>query len=176
MLHKTTPNELDRHDPSGRGLHSSRCARLNCEVLCIVQLCFNAASTESAYSDVISQVMHVVSLLRNCLFSCTQLSSSTPDEVIDLGAAPRPSFLAHMLRRSLKTAISCLTLQTWLVCLLRQKTRRVLLIALALVAASQQARLPLNQRTTLVKPQLSSELSGWSALGVASPLAHRRFG
>ena len=30
------PNELDRHDPSGRGLHSSRCTRLNCEVLCML--------------------------------------------------------------------------------------------------------------------------------------------
>ena len=37
VLHtRTPPNELDRHDPSGRGLHSSRCTRLNCEVLCML--------------------------------------------------------------------------------------------------------------------------------------------
>ena len=50
------------------------------------------------------------------------------------------------------------------------------LVTLALVAASQQARLPLNQGTALVEPSLISELSGWSVLGVASPPAHRRFG
>ena len=31
-------------------LHSSRCTRLNREVLCIVQLCFNAASTEPGWT------------------------------------------------------------------------------------------------------------------------------
>ena len=61
-------------------------------------------------------------------------------------------------------------------CLLRQTTRRVLFITLALVAASQQARLPLNQGTAREEPPQSSELSGWSVLGVASPLAHRRVG
>ena len=68
VLHKTPPKEFDRHDPSDRGLHSSRCTRLNCEVLYILQLCFNAASTASARtkSDVISHTMHVLSLLRNC--------------------------------------------------------------------------------------------------------------
>ena len=44
------------------------------------------------------------------LFSCIQLGSFTPDEVIiDPGAVPRTAALAHMLRTSLKTAISCLT-------------------------------------------------------------------
>ena len=45
-------------------------------------------------------------------------------------------------------------------CLLRQTTGRVLFIALALVAASQQARLPHNQGTALVEPPPSSALSG----------------
>ena len=81
-----------------------------------------------------------------------------------------------MLRTCLKTAIICLTLQTWLMCLVRQTTGRVVSITLALVAASQQARLPLNQGTALVEPPLSFELSGWLVLGVASPLAHQRFG
>ena len=77
VLHKTPPNELDRHDPSGRGLHSSRCTGLNCEVLCIVQLCFTAASTESAQtkSDVVSQAMHGVSLLRNCSLASNSAAS-----------------------------------------------------------------------------------------------------
>ena len=65
-----------------------------------------------------------------------------------------------MLRTSLKTAIICLALQTRLMRLLRQTTGRVLFIALALVAASQQARLPLNQRTALVEAPPSCELSG----------------
>ena len=60
-------------------------------------------------------------------------------------------------------------------CLLCQTTKHVLCITLALVAAQQQARLPRNQRTALVEPPLSFELSGRSVLGVASPLAHRRF-
>ena len=59
------------------------------------------------------------------LFSCVQLGSFTPDEVIDLGAVPGTAVLAHMLRTSLKTAISCLTLQTWLMCLFRRTTGRV---------------------------------------------------
>ena len=42
--------------------------------------------------------------------------------------------------------------------------------------ASQQARLLLNQGIALVEPSLSSELSGWSVLGVASQLVHQRFG
>ena len=95
--------------------------------------------------------MHVVGLLRNC---------PTPDEVmVDPGAVPRTAVLAHMLRTSLKTAISCLTLQTWLMCLIRQTTKRVLFITSALVAALQQASLPLNQGTAL-EPPMSSELSG----------------
>ena len=66
-----------------------------------------------------------------------------------------------MLRTSLKTAISCLVLQTWLMCLLRQRTGRVLFITLALVAASQQARLPLNQGTAHVeRPHLLNFLDG----------------
>ena len=70
VLHKTPPNELDRHDPSGRGLHSSRCTRRNCEVLHIVQQRFSEASTGSAEtnSNVFSQTLYVVSLLRNCFF------------------------------------------------------------------------------------------------------------
>ena len=89
--------------------------------------------------------------------------------MIDPGAVSRTAALAHMLRTSLKTAINCPTLQTWLMFLLRQTTKRVLSITLALVAASQQACLPLNQGTALVEPLLS-------ALGFASPLAHRRCG
>ena len=81
-----------------------------------------------------------------------------------------------MLRTSLTTAISCLTLQAWLMCLLRQTTRRVLFITLALVAASQQTSLPLNQGNALVELPTSLALPGWAMLGVASPLAHRRFG
>ena len=66
------------------------------------------------------------------LFSCIQLGRED---------VPRTAALAH-IRTSLKTAISCLTLQTLLMCLLRQTTGRVLFITVALVAASQQARLP----------------------------------
>ena len=70
------------------------------------------------------------------LFSCIQLGGFTPDEVmVDPGAVPRTAVLAHVLRASLKTAISRLTLQTWLMCLLRQTTGRVLFITLVLVAA-----------------------------------------
>ena len=91
VLHKTPPRELDRHDLSGRGLHSSRCTRLNCAVLCIAQLCvlftlnFCKASTESAWtkSDVISQAMHVVSLLGNCsLVSNSEVSLLTKSRSI----------------------------------------------------------------------------------------------
>ena len=73
-----------------------------------------------------------------------------------------------MLRTSLKTVIS-LAPQTWLMCLLRQTTRRVLFIILALVVYHAIKELQ------FVAPPLSSDLSGWSILGVASPLAHRRF-
>ena len=79
--------------PSGRGLHSSRCTRLNCEILDIVQLRFNAASTESAQTNSFSS--HARCESSEKLFSCANSA-------------------VHMLRASLKTAISCLTLQTWL--------------------------------------------------------------
>ena len=45
--------------------------------------------------------------------------------------------------------------------------------SMTLVAASQQVRLPLNRGTTLLKPPLFSELSGWSVLGITVQLAHR---
>ena len=144
---------------------------------------FNCASVLQCGIHRISldQIRRHFSSLARCessedLFSSIQIGSFTPDEVmIDPGAVPRTAALAHMLRTSLKTAISCLTLRTWVMCLHRQTTGRVLFILLALVAASQQARLPLNQDTALVEHPLSSELSGWSALGFASPLAHQQF-
>ena len=88
--------------PSGRGLHSSRCTRLNCEVLCIAQQCVlftiqllqvrERGHSAWTKSDAISQALHV---LRN-LFSRIQLGSFTPDEVtVNPGAVSRTAVLAH---------------------------------------------------------------------------------
>ena len=165
VLHKTPPNELDRHDPSGRGLHSSRCTRRNCEVLHIVQQRFSEASTGSAEtnSNVFSQTMYVVSLLRNCFFlyptrqfhscgscshaankpqNCNQLSHTSDMADVPPSSNNRACPLHHI------GTCRCITTST----------------------STTQSK------TALVEPPLSSELSGWSVLSVASPLALRRFG
>ena len=113
------------------------------EVPCIVQLCFNAAPTESAWtkSDVISQSMRVLFESSEKLFSSIQLGGLTPDEIIDLGAVHRTSDLAHMLRTSLKTAISCLVLDV----LLRQTTGACPLHHIGTCRCILEDRLPLNQ-------------------------------
>ena len=126
-------------------IHSSRCARLNCEVLCIVQLCvsFTLEPLQELQCSILrlglDQLRRHFSSYARCessekLFSCIQLGSFTPDEVtVDPGTVPRTAVLAQMRRTSLKTAIICLTLQTWLECLFRQTTRRVLFMTLTLV-------------------------------------------
>ena len=118
----------DAHDSTVRCFASLNCACCSRFNFC---KCVNAASS-------LDQIRrHFSSFARSeKLFSRIQLGSFTPDEVIDPGTVPRTAVLAHMLRTSLKTAIICLAPQTWLMCLLRQTTRRVLFIALALVATS----------------------------------------
>ena len=112
-------------------------------------------------SDVISQAMHVVSILRHC-----SLASNS--------AVFTPGFLANMLRTSLKTAISCLTLQTWLMCLLRQNNRACPLhhSGTCRCVTTNTSHHSIEDCTCGNLHRLL-KLSGWSALGSASPLAHR---
>ena len=154
---RAPPNELDRHGTSGHGLHSSRCTRLNCEVLCIVQLCFTAASTESAWtkSDVISQTMHVVSLLRNCPKTCGSCSH----------AANKPQNCNQLSRTSDMADVSP-----------SSKNRTCPLHHIGACRCITTSTSTTQSRNCTCRTSTSSELSGWSALGVASPLAHRQFG
>ena len=132
VLHKTPPNELDRHSPCGRGLHPSQCTRLNCEVPCIVLLCvlltLNSASTPmrhslnrlrpvsdvnlsscTRYEVVLGNVLQC--LLLGMSLSLFQHGRFTSEVTIAPGAIPDTAVLAHKLRTSLKAAISCLALQ-----------------------------------------------------------------
>ena len=105
VLHKTPPNELDRHDPSARGLHSSRCARLNREV----QHRPRVASTESARtkSNVISQAMHDVSLLRNCsIKSNSAVSLLTWSSILELSQELRLLLTCCEQASKLRSAVS----------------------------------------------------------------------
>ena len=101
----------DAHDSTVRCFASLNCACCSRFNFC---KCVNAASS-------LDQIRRHFSSCARCessekLFSRIQLGSFTPDEVIDPGAVPRTAVLAHMLRTSLKTAIICLTLKTWLRC------------------------------------------------------------
>ena len=102
------------------------------------------------------------------LFSCLQLGSFAPGtDMADVSPSsndktsfPRPQHEGQLRSSYVVSA----------------RAKQILWrITLALSAASQRARLPLNRGPALVEPSLSSKLSEKSVLGVASPLAHRRF-